>query len=165
MTFPTLPTDSLYKFIFIAGLTLFTVSTYLLGEQKLHYDRRLDDLNIRYYKNAEDISTDSLLYPIFSANAIRDRISLDSILAHRKIINAHSRENTALLIETKAVVREFKWYFSIYLAAVVVGGILAIFSGIQWYYKLQTFQDSIIAMEFELKRLELEEKKSPARIL
>lgn len=142
---------------------MFSLSFYFLGEERLQYFGRRNELQILKYKNNSEQRFDSLMKPLILVRIEKKELPADSLKSF------FSRERNYLLNEfdiqnkIEAVESRYDWFMLFYWACMTIGGLVAIYSGIAWFNKLQSVQDTILLMELELKRIELKEAKSPSR--
>lgn len=155
MTFPSLPTDSLYKFLAIGGILLIAVANYVsfqttasmqdvrYKENQAHLARQLERIN-----NAVDgVRKDH------EEKAERTRelkVALDSITQYgqmeMKDVQARIKE---METESKALISKMGWLN-------LLGFGIAGLGFVAWWFRIQRHQDETIRIERDKAKLELD---------
>lgn len=156
MTFPSLPTDSLYKFLFIAGILLITVSVYLYGEHYIQSSDRLGNSSVKLLEIGREL--DLLEIKTKSLKDSGKAASRNSIAINSDRIAATKIQMASLSNEVQSIERRNN-IFSLLCSTAIIIGIVLMRKGYNlWYEKLQEPLDKITAIELKLKELELEER-------
>ena len=177
LTIPSLPTDSLYKFLFIGGITLFAFCMYTSSNQveKMRYQtKRIDSLNLtikatnqHYLKrldSAKKVLASSVkrgqMPPVLEINRY-DREHQRVVAAIRKdsLFGEQEQLNDTFIREA------FKSQTIIITIGLITSGIMITFGLAFWYTEQQVHQDSIGKMQAELTKIQLETARIELRKL
>lgn len=167
MTLPNLPTDNLYKFIFLAGLTIIFSSIILYVTQSYQIEGKLDLLEIEAASADMEVTfldedADLLMGKVENIerkHLMINKGELDSIQKNNNELRTISRRvklNRSLNnVKLQILKREIKklTFMSIWTPiAAFIGALIALWSGFKWYYLVQKPMDQKI--QFELKELQ-----------
>lgn len=164
LTFPTLPTDSLYKFLFLGGISLFALSTILANQRYVeiiynenHIDSawKADTLKMVNYKKERLLVQKSI-----ESVSKSDEQKLKSLLLKKEQINKNYATDSMRLEGIKY--KYFNFYkihdrrkFDIIMCS-VLGMVLTFAGGIGWYYHQQRNQDELTIIQVKTAHLEYE---------
>jgi hypothetical protein len=159
---PPLPTDSLYKFTFVAGI-LFQIAAILLGYTAIE--------NLNNQKTKVDSANDVFNTAI---TTFKVKTTIDSLLLQVPKINKteilkNSREQVTILDKPlNDVTKETKNYrkvselsigmLTFAFVLLIEGGYLSIWGSKKWQDKIQTQNDRLLEIQVKLAERELEKK-------
>ncbi|RKR82649.1 hypothetical protein BDD43_2834 [Mucilaginibacter gracilis] len=163
---PTLPTDSLYKFMFIGGIVLILFSFFTMN-------RASDDIKLKR-KAADSLSAtirtrnkiDSLKSRwfdrnlnshIFTTEELKSQIENERKNLIDFISLSDAYEKKALdLIKDEHKIDLISFFMGV---LIVVGITFTIVGGCQWYIKIQIPQDRLLQIQLQLAETELKNAK------
>lgn len=165
---PNLPTDSIYKFIFVSGFALIIGSIVFLY-QTGNIRPKIETTN---YYNLELLLDNLMASPdSVAADTVKHQngkriwfqgVAVDSSTRWNKKVFGHWKPASFdLLYEREQRRIEKMNNFNRWAGGILgtVGFILTLWGGICWYRKIQMCQDELIKAQIELLKLEIEEKK------
>lgn len=170
----TPPTDSLYKFISLFGLTIFLFSAYNLGivfDRSAQVRMELEDLKFKFIKKIyieNSLSNEQLVKNSSTTGRFRNiRLKLlnSDITAIEKEID-HSGLLQITRIELKGEISKMrlnldsirlKLYSCLYIA--IFGFLIVIFGFLRWKMKEQNIRDKMLEIEHILKQQERDTKR------
>lgn len=165
MNLPSLPTDNLYKFIFISGVILFVYSMYSLMqiENKLR-DSLIENTHNTFKLRFENDSLQIIL-GIDSALTNKAKLHLEEKLKKRKIeddIKVYTlikRREQSVELDNKLQNINDSWENKqIRQASIMLGTsvFLILFGGLLWYSKVQYYEDAILKLQYKKLKKELD---------
>lgn len=184
LTFPTLPTDSLYKFIFIAGVVLVVTSTYMMPRisiENLNEEVRLDSLQIMNHFESNvvkdsaneiervlkkyDEETDSLIKTNGKIANLRERYNKD-VVPTKSQFKRLARKQMAYTIDSlfkdnrKKMNEKFYQMNNHLLKNIfVLGWLLVSIGGVFWYLCIQQPQDELLKIQLVEARKKTDNSK------
>lgn len=158
MNINSLPTDSFYKFIALAGTALILVFTYLMSSSLYTETIKLDEFQIKQaIVSAErDVLTDRLAETQEVIESIKkqknpSKESFREMVEEYKEEKKIHRELKIKQAELKAIVEIRREWFNRHLQMLVfvaifmiLGAIMAVWGFVCWYSRIQVYQDMII---------------------
>lgn len=158
MVFPSLPTDSLYKFCFVGGLFMVFLSYYTLVVKLEHYNElsyKIDieqvklEIQMKSLKEAYD-----MLAPMFDKieNSEQEEYILsksDELEKRHELLKVKEIE---LEIQSKFFSEESDRIINLKKLTyflIAIGLVTACVSGWKWYTKIQKYQDYILEREYK----------------
>lgn len=165
--FPNLPTDNLYKFVFVGCLFLIGLIVYgrikkedLLTESYDKYFIENIKQDLQYKSLQEEYKSINNEIDYWKAeggnNYLRKRDSLRSLIrpysAKLKVFEENDKilsKNLQIICEKKKEFEKEKFWSNCYIAII---GAIATASGFFWYFKLQILQDKILKQELRIKK-------------
>lgn len=157
MIYPSLPTDSLYKFGFVGGIFLILAAFYIYS-----------DKSERYIELSHQIDVEDAIIMVRS-NALTEKLDLvNELLNHEKNIEMVSYADSLLkeIANEKHLLRKeeaisdamrdkfietsksFRLVINSCWALMIIGLAVSTVSGCLWYNRLQVYQDKILARQF-----------------
>ena len=186
MQLPTFPTDSLYKFLFIAGLAIIFFSSYLYVNQKNTLQEKVDlvefekqkisaELEILIDNNSEYLhDQDNLMKSLrdITKNTpqkavdyyLRQNDSLAEIGKRYRETSNQIKYNTSLINSSEKKLDDgFKNLYKIlktYIIISTIGIIITLISGSFWYCKIQKPVDKKIQLEIDILKKQIAKGQS-----
>ncbi len=176
MNLLTPPTDSLYKFCAVAGLTLFIYLAYIvIDHDKLFVDRlyhlesKLNNIRVNVELLKIDLLDDTTLNLSKSDSAKIESINIKNIDAHSNInfISKLSRKHSSQykkLLKEKMIVKfridelesqdnDFSWDVILIVILIAVAEVFCLLGVFHWYEKIQKpsdneYQQKVLSEEF-----------------
>lgn len=178
MTIPSLPFDSLYKFIFVGGLILCITSLYLRNEFVNNLpdsSSRIDSIT-RIYKLAslkahlDTIESSKLMSQYIQKSRqyiVSDNVDRSPYLSLIEKIRNLKYHNDSISIEMQILKNKFDLRYHLanketvlakdYLILIWIGLFVTLIGAISWY-KQQKISDSIHKLQLEILKKELNQK-------
>lgn len=184
---PNLPTDSLYKFMFVGGLVMI-ISGYYLNHNlqnevledlnKIHSSQieyrlftSLDSIRDKTSSRKFDREYNKISHSLKNNNlesAQKSTIKLDSLLEKdlqvmEKLISSRikSAQDSVKLVEIGYSLNEVS---KLYKYLMILGTIINFVGGICWYKKIQEPQDRMTKIQLEMMEIELEKAKNSNKL-
>jgi hypothetical protein len=164
MNFPTLPFDSLYKFMFIGGI-LFIIGSFYLQVQEInnvsHKKFLIDSLsNVIISDSLKTESIKNVLSKMKKADSLNLELNEELLGKFNNESFAYLGDRNIDLNKHQAALRiEYlkDSSFPYYWLGFGIGFFLFIYGGLLWF-KQQVIQDSILQRQLDLLNLEVENK-------
>jgi hypothetical protein len=157
MNLPQFPTDNMYKFMAIFGLTI-VIGTYLIVNWEIS-NRLLEQINLERSKLKYETDKDFLTAKQTFINGELDRLEKEGIpdsqaynsnaAEYNKVTEQviNNEKNKVLESEFQKVKSDIKILHEILQFGSIAGLGFTIIGFILWYFKLQRFQDKLTALE------------------
>ena len=157
---PNIPTDNLYKFMAIAGLSLMVVSTiWFEGERKEAFARsdnvrlqiKILDVEKQYLKTETDTSQELLLRATdLPSKELLKRIedSNQSLQSRKKDLELKEAEVESQREVVNRIITKLELARFIYMVAIICGIALMAVGFWLWYWRSQIYQDRLLIRSF-----------------
>ncbi len=170
----TPPTDNLYKFISLFGLTIFLFSAYNLGivfDRSAHVKMELEDLKVSVIKKiytekyiinqrlVSNVPADGRNKPIKVNKLIKDLREVKNEIKDAKLDDLITIELNAKVSKMRLNLDSIQLKLYTCISFVVIGLLVMIFGFLRWKKREQDIRDKILAIEHILKEQKRDTKR------